>query len=116
LFADAGDLRDVVSFCSLQDNPTTQSYVAIALWRMNRKQEADALVQKIVKDNGDAAAYQYASIDSARGDTERALHWIEKAYELKDGGLLDMKQNPLFDPIRNGPRFQAVLKKLNFPP
>jgi TolB-like protein/tetratricopeptide (TPR) repeat protein len=107
---------EVISRCSQEEDlAPMQAFVAIALSRKNRKQEADALLQKIVKDNGDAAAYQYALIDSQRGDTVGALKWIEKAYELKDGGLIDMKQDPLLDPIRNQPRFQAVLKKLNFP-
>jgi hypothetical protein len=52
---------------------------------------------------------------SIRGDMKTALKWIERAYEVKDPGLAFMKADPMLEPIRREPRFQAVVRKLNFP-
>jgi hypothetical protein len=49
------------------------------------------------------------------GDMKTALKWIERAYEVKDPGLAFMKADPMLEPIRREPRFQAVVRKLNFP-
>jgi len=55
---------------------------------MSRVQsEAKAMLDQLVKENGDAAAYQYAGIYAQWGDMKTALKWIERAYEVKDPGL-----------------------------
>jgi hypothetical protein len=34
---------------------------------------------------------------------------------LRDAGLVYLKTDPLLDPLRNEPRFQAVERELKFP-
>jgi hypothetical protein len=35
--------------------------------------------------------------------------------QLHDDGLLGLKTDPLLDPLRKEPRFQAIERELNFP-
>jgi hypothetical protein len=35
--------------------------------------------------------------------------------QLRDPGMTYTKTDPLLDPLREEPRFQAVLRELNFP-
>jgi len=49
-------------------------------------------------------------------DKERALDWLERAYEDRSFLMLDLKVDPLFDPLRADPRFQDLLRRMNFPP
>ena len=51
----------------------------------------------------------------AAGDKEQALTWMERAYDEKDPGLFWLKVWPSNDLLRSEPRFQALLRKLNFP-
>ena len=44
-----------------------------------------------------------------------ALTWLEKGYEEHDQGLRFLKVNWTWDPLRSEPRFQAVLRRMNFP-
>jgi serine/threonine-protein kinase len=46
------------------------------------------------------------------GDKEKALDWLERCYEERDGICWDLKAEPTFDDLRNEPRFQALLKKV----
>jgi hypothetical protein len=34
---------------------------------------------------------------------------------LRDSGLVMLKTDPLMDPLRNEPRFQAIERELKFP-
>ena len=54
-----------------------------------------------------------ASIYSQLGEEDAALEWLEKAVEYRDAGLMRFKTNPWFDPIRSGPRYTALLQKMN---
>jgi hypothetical protein len=46
---------------------------------------------------------------------DQAFDRMEKAYEEKSLGMVYLKIIPAFDPLRSNPRFQALLRKMNFP-
>jgi serine/threonine-protein kinase len=64
---------------------------------------------------GDGASTQIAEIHAQLGNKDAALSSIERAFEVKDAGLTTMLVDPWLDPLRNEPRFKAVVAKMNFP-
>ena len=46
------------------------------------------------------------------GPEEPALDWLEKGCEEHDGWMWTLSRDPWYDPLRNEPRFQALLKKI----
>ena len=64
---------------------------------------------------GDAASTQFGEIYAQMGDKERAFAALDRAYQIKDAGLLALKVDPFLDPLRSDPRFTAMLRKMNFP-
>lgn len=50
------------------------------------------------------------------GDTEQALAWLEKSFEVRGEGPIRMKTDPEFDPIRSHPRFLALLQRAGHTP
>jgi TolB-like protein/DNA-binding winged helix-turn-helix (wHTH) protein/Tfp pilus assembly protein PilF len=50
----------------------------------------------------------------AAGYKEQALTWFERAYDEKDPWLFWLKVWPTLDSIRSEPRFQALLRKVNY--
>ena len=46
------------------------------------------------------------------GDQEKALEWLEKAYQEHDSGLVSLAVEPMFDPIRPNARFQEILRQM----
>ena len=64
---------------------------------------------------GAAASYHYGEIRAQSGDVDRAFAELDNAIEAKDPGLVYLKRDPFLDPIRNDPRFAALVRKLNFP-
>jgi hypothetical protein len=66
-------------------------------------------------EHGDMPAYQYAEIYAQWGNTVKALEWLQTAVRLRDPGLGWLKWDPLLDPLRKEPRFQAIERELKFP-
>jgi hypothetical protein len=54
-------------------------------------------------------AYVYTGL----GEYDRAMDWLERAYEERSGGIFGVKGSFLFAPLRGHPRFKALLKKMN---
>ena len=72
------------------------------------KQALDPLIAKYAN----AAAYQIAEVYAWRGEKARALEWLERAYQQRDGGMSEIKTDPLLDSVRDDARFAALLRKL----
>jgi tetratricopeptide (TPR) repeat protein len=83
--------------------------------KLGRHADAEAELSKYKAAQGDAAAYQYATIYAQWGNRPKALEWLETALRLRDSGLEYLKADPLMDPLRKEPRFQAIERELKFP-
>jgi serine/threonine-protein kinase len=59
----------------------------------------------------EAIAWRY--LDA--GDHERAIDWLEEAYEVHDANLAYVG-SPNWDPLRLDPRYQALLRRIGLPP
>jgi serine/threonine-protein kinase len=64
---------------------------------------------------GDAASTQIGEIQAQLGDRQAALAALDRAYEIKDTGLTTMLVDPWLDPVRKEPRFEAIVRKMDFP-
>jgi tetratricopeptide (TPR) repeat protein len=56
-------------------------------------------------------AYAYLGL----GDKDQALTYLEQAYEEQDPALFFLKVDPFLDSLRSEPRFQALMRRVNFP-
>jgi tetratricopeptide (TPR) repeat protein len=92
-----------------------QHCLALAYHKLGRQADAQAALARVKALQHDAGAYGYATIYAQWGDTPKALEWLETALQLHDPRLIDLKTDPLLDPLRNEPRFQAVMRELKFP-
>lgn len=50
------------------------------------------------------------------GDKDHAFEWLDKAYQERSPVLFAIKVDPSWDPLRSDPRFQDLLRRMNFPP
>ncbi len=111
-----GNLAAARATCEARPNYWgTQWCLALTYQKLGRHADAQAAVAKIQAMQGDTAAYQYSTIYAQWGDTPKALEWLETAMRLRDPGLSLLKCDPLMDPLRKEPRYQAIERDLKFP-
>jgi hypothetical protein len=58
---------------------------------------------------------ELAQLYSILGDRDHAIVWLEKAYEERDTYLPSLKVAAFWDNIRPDPRFQDLVRRMNFP-
>ena len=97
------------------DSYNTLVNQAVILARTGRAKDIDPIVARMRQLFGDAASYQYGQIYAQAGDRDRAFKALERAWEIRDSGLLRVKTDPYIEPLRSDPRYAALLRKLNFP-
>jgi eukaryotic-like serine/threonine-protein kinase len=111
-----GDLQSARASCETKpDYWVSQQCLAVIYDKLGRHADAEAVLAKQKASQGDTAAYQYATIYAQWGDRPKALEWLETALRLHDTGLEVLKTDPLLDPLRKEPRFQAIERELKFP-
>jgi serine/threonine-protein kinase len=54
----------------------------------------------------------FADIHLGLGEKEKALDWLEKSYENQESACWYLKVDPIYDSVRNEPRFQALVQKV----
>ena len=69
--------------------------LALAYHAAGKKKEADAALAEYIEKYQNDAAFQIAEIYAYRGETDKAFEWLERAYKQRDGGLSEMKGDPL---------------------
>ncbi len=56
--------------------------------------------------------YSYARIYLGLGQIEEAFEWLEKAYQERHGILVYLKVEPIFDNVREDPRYTKLLRRM----
>ena len=59
--------------------------------------------------------YGFAMIHTGLGEYDEAIEWLEKAYEERNSWMPFLQVEPRFDPLRSDPRFQDLVRRMNFP-
>jgi tetratricopeptide (TPR) repeat protein len=110
-----GDAESARSSCLTEKSAFGQYCLAITYDRLGRHADAEAMLANMRTSRGDADALRYSCIYARWGNKARALDWLETAMRLRDPRLEFLKMDPIIDPLRNEPRFQAVMRELKFP-
>ena len=92
-----------------------QQCLAVTYERLGRHADAREMLAKMEAADAEGDAYQYAGIYAQWGNRAKALEWLDTAMGRHDSGLMELKTDPLMDPLREEPHFQAIEQELKFP-
>jgi serine/threonine-protein kinase len=98
------------------DSPIFKLQVqAVALHSMGRKAESQAVLDLMVRERQAEGQFQIATVYAWRGDKDQAFAWLERALAAHDGGLMDLRLDPLVKGLASDPRFNGILTRLHLP-
>ncbi len=89
---------------------------ALAEHDLRRGSESQQALNALIKDYGYNAAYQVAQAYAWRGQKDEAFQWLDRAFVQRDGGLAEVKYDPLLGNLRKDARYRALLNKMGLPP
>jgi serine/threonine-protein kinase len=106
-------LREVLE--THQEMDGIRPHYAMALSALGRHEEARAQLTPRVKEVAEAdhdVPYWLASAYVMEGMYEDALEWLERAISLGNENLPWFEANPLWEPLREDPRFRALMRRI----
>lgn len=110
-----GEAIDAVNhFSAREDDPWRWAWEAAIYSRSGRAQKAGqslAKLEQVAGSRPDRNALLLMAY-SATGPKERVLELLEKAYAEHSNSVVEIKVDPIYDPIRNDPRFKDLLRRL----
>jgi len=89
--------------------------IAMAEHTLGHAKESQQALEELIAKHAQEAAYQIAQACAWRGEKDRAFEWLERAYQQRDGGLSEIRYDPMLRSLRADPRFNALLRKLKLP-
>ena len=87
--------------------------LALAYHGLGRQQEADEYLAKLVDIAKNDGPFQIAEVYAFRGEKDQAFHWLDNAFEVRDGGMLFISGDPLLKNLEKDARLAAMLTKLH---
>ena len=91
--------------------------LAAVLAALGRRSEAEAILRELEEAarHSDQVAYRVALVQTSLGHTDEAIRWLERAFEERSPVMFMLDVEMKFDPIRDDPRFQALLARMGLP-
>jgi tetratricopeptide (TPR) repeat protein len=124
-FQDTGRVRNNLAYCwtmhraeyekaidLLNKEPVgflRETGLAINYNKAGQQDKAQKHLDLLIESNGEAASYQYAQVYAQWGDADKALGHLEHAWEIRDPGFTLINGDDFLDPLRDHPRFKALM-------
>ncbi len=99
-------------------NPTMQVLLGYGYASAGQRDEAEAILKEFGSPSSKQPVFQIgiAMIYIALGDHDQAFEWLDKAYNARAWQLGFLKVEPIFDPLREDPRFADLMRRVNLIP
>jgi len=97
-------------------DPYLKGLLGYACARSGNKTRALKLLQELSQDTRqkDVRAFSMALISIGLGEGDQALTWLAKSYQDRSSYMVYARTEPLLDPIRDDPRFAALINQMRF--
>jgi len=107
------------SFVELQkwNMPVSRlGHLGNAYARAGKKAEARKAIQDLLEFTKQGlGTWEVALVYAGLGEKDQAFDWLERAYKTHDKGMCYLKIDPPLDPLRSDPRYQDLVRRMNFP-
>lgn len=84
---------------------------------VGKKGEAIAVLEKLrkISESSYVSPFSLAIVYVGLGNKDQAFRWLQKASDDREPELVFLKVDPRFESLRSDPRYQDLLRRMNFP-
>jgi non-specific serine/threonine protein kinase len=99
------------------DNPSARAFTALVHARAGRREKALEIARELEREPRlDTTGFFLSVAHGYLGQEDEALTILEKLYEERLGLLVYLNSRRALEPLHSSPRFQDLLRRMNFPP
>jgi len=121
IYADRGKTDEAIAALqkaaqSEGENPQVIACLGYFYALAGRRDEAERMLHWLGEQErkGFVSPYLQAAIHVGLGENDRAIALLEKGYEVQANEMVYLKTSPFFANLRGEPRFQELLRRMNF--
>jgi hypothetical protein len=98
----------------MSSSPSFRAFLAYGLAAAGREGEARRVLEELESESGGSyvRAEFLAAAYGVLGDRDEAFRQLDKALEQRSAGMIYLHLDPLYDSIREDPRFSALVEKI----
>jgi tetratricopeptide (TPR) repeat protein len=114
----ASNKRWTATHPSHSRDPYPLAVLASIYGLQGRNDEAEALIKELKETarHRYVSGFFFAEAYVGLGQSDEAITWLERAYEEHDEWMVFANSYPGLDRLRSEPRFQALMRRMHFPP
>ena len=118
VYAQSGKQKEAVEerekVLSLSGSPELAASIAEDFSRSGYKGVQQSWLDGLteISKHGYVSSYNIAEGYMRLEHKEKALEWLEKAYDEHDSGLVSIAVEPMFDSLRSEPRFKEIVRRM----
>jgi hypothetical protein len=90
-------------------------FEAVGYHDLGRARESQAALDAMIAENSSDAPFQIACVYAWRGEADKAFEWLDRALAAQDGGVSEIRLEPLVRSLRRDPRYKALERKIGLP-
>ena len=94
-----------------------EAELGYALAIAGQRAEARAMLEGLrqLSSSRYVSPYSVALVHAGLGDRGQALAWLDKAYDERSDYIAYLRLEPMLDPLRSDPRFDALVRRVGLP-
>ncbi|MGI9205222.1 MAG: tetratricopeptide repeat protein [Woeseiaceae bacterium] len=112
-----GTNRDALKWIALEELDYLRlSLSAIALFHLDRTEQAREALDELIRSDPDGAAFQIAEVYAHWNDADSAFEWLERAFSQGDPGLAELYSSVNLENLYPDSRFPVLTERVGLPP
>lgn len=112
-----GSFRDALEWVALEELDYLRlSLSAIALFRLDRVEQARESLQQLIDTDADGAAFQIGEVYAQWREPDAAFEWLERAFSHGDPGIVELYSSVNLENLYADARFAALAGRVGLPP
>jgi TolB-like protein/lipopolysaccharide biosynthesis regulator YciM len=108
-----GRFKEALKHAEMESSePLRYHALALAYYSLGNVEKSQEFLEKLITTYSKDYSYTIAITYAQRGDRDATFEWLEKAIEYQDFGITDLNVEPLFDRVKEDPRWPMFIDRL----